>query len=150
MTSFYNNDNLHAACSAGSTQRVQHLIDSGADVDEILGGISPLHIAARSSNTELCKILIYNGADVETVDRDGKSPAFYAARYNNPGCLGELREGGASMDHEIYDPIEDRSTTPVHEAGGYGHALCLEAICSNQENSDVINCTADGETPMHR
>jgi ankyrin repeat protein len=151
MANFHNhaNDNLHAACSAGSVQRCQHLIEQGADVDEIVGGITPLHIAARGSNAELCKLLIVNGADVEIVDRDGKSPAFYAARYNNPGCLAALIEGGASMDHEIYDPVEDRDTTPVHEAAGYGHALCLEAICSHE--NDIINSmTADGETPLHR
>ncbi len=67
-------------CSAarfGRQNRIQQLLDGGADINAQGDGESTaLHQAARIQDLELCKFLIANGADVNAQDRRGQTPLF--------------------------------------------------------------------------
>jgi ankyrin repeat protein len=76
---------LHIACRAGRIDLVQHLLDEGADVNEIppsdhdltfptsyeLG--PPIHYAADHRKLEVVKFLLDHGADATLCDRAGKT-----------------------------------------------------------------------------
>lgn len=64
------------------TTAIEHLLDAGADVNEVDGeGKTALMYAAQRGRRELFEFLLHHGADIHLKDREGKSAYMYAEEY---------------------------------------------------------------------
>lgn len=75
------------------------LLDEGAHVDarDETHGYTPLHVTARAGEYEAARLLLAAGADVNAIDKDGRTPLFYAEdRYNSRKVAKLLREHDAT------------------------------------------------------
>ena len=60
------------ACYSGMKDCVEHLLDSGANVDDqAINGATPLMRAIQSSQPEIVRLLIEKGANVRAETRTG-------------------------------------------------------------------------------
>jgi ankyrin repeat protein len=72
---------LHDAVSMNSTEDINKLLDSGANINE-LGGFfkgSPLYKASAFGKNEIVKLLIKRGANINLKSEHGETPLFVAA-----------------------------------------------------------------------
>ena len=82
-------------------KEIQHLIDTGTDVNEPdENGFTPLMIAANGRNPETVKTLIKAGANVNAVFRSGETPLMQAVRgwCANPEIVKILLNAGANVN----------------------------------------------------
>lgn len=73
---------LHHASNLGRSEIATKLIDGFAIVDcKDNRSRTPMHLAAKSGSVDVIRVLGNAGADPNILDRDYKSPAFYAAQF---------------------------------------------------------------------
>ena len=111
---------LHYAALENDLQKVNVLLDAGADPDAAdRQGFTPLHFAAQQWSVEAAQILLDRGADVDPSDTYGNSPLWTAVfNSNGRGALIELlRSRGAN-------PLRANKAgrTPLGLARQMGHA----------------------------
>jgi ankyrin repeat protein len=90
---------LELAAKRGRTEVAAMLLNAGAKLSmknkESL--LTPLHEAAARGYGKICSLLIEKGADVNMKDDAGKTPLYYAERYQNRGIAAMLKEKGAAV-----------------------------------------------------
>ncbi len=88
---------INACCHKSSSEVIQFLIDSGADVNVLTdNGMTSLMYASRNRNPEVVQLLIDNGADVNAKDDDRWTPLMFASGYNSsPEVIQILIDNGA-------------------------------------------------------
>jgi ankyrin repeat protein/L-ascorbate metabolism protein UlaG (beta-lactamase superfamily) len=98
---------LDLAVKKGQAEMVALLLKAGANVNmkDKESQRAPLHFAAAKGYGKICALLIEKGADIDARDRNGRTPCYYAERYQNRGIAAMLREKGAG-DPEM--PIADK------------------------------------------
>ncbi|XP_078435400.1 ankyrin repeat family protein [Wolffia australiana] len=74
---------LLSAVAAGSVSCLKLLIESGAEVNIMAGGATPLHIAADIGNSDLISILVKAGANPNAEDEEGFKPIQTAVLRSN-------------------------------------------------------------------
>jgi len=91
---------LGRAAYRGEVERVESLLESGADVNSWsnLGSHShtPLMYAVYMGHYEVSKILIEAGADLETPDKAGNAPLMTARRKGSEEIVELLTGAGAT------------------------------------------------------
>ncbi|XP_067013103.2 transient receptor potential channel pyrexia isoform X1 [Anabrus simplex] len=137
---------LHSAVKANSTECLQLLVESRADVNSIEPeGCSPLHLAADLGHVECLKILLNcEGIDVNVKTRDKQATALHLAAENGYSeCVSLLLSKGA-------DPAEknSRGQTALHLAARAQSLECVEALLS-VGGCDVNVLDNDLRTPLH-
>jgi uncharacterized protein len=70
------------AISKGEVEVVQKMIKYGANVNEIVNGMTPLMYAARYNQVEIMEILVQAGANVKEKCKKGFTSAKYAELSN--------------------------------------------------------------------
>ncbi|KOS14104.1 ankyrin repeat protein [Malassezia pachydermatis] len=83
---------LHRAASLGNAPHVLYALENGQPANDVLHGITPLHVAACMGHTACCHLLLRYGADVNAPKGKSKAPG--------PGIEG---------------------STPLHFAAANGH-----------------------------
>ena len=85
---------LHDAVKYGDFQKVQNLIDKGADLNAIdynhypsRNHGTPLGHAAKRGYKDIAKLLINNGADVNGIDNFRRTPLILAATYGHKNIV---------------------------------------------------------------
>ena len=106
---------LHDAAKKGDIAAIAAALDSGADVNEIAGLVSPLYIATINSRLEAVKLLIKRGADVSLSTKFG-SPLHAAAQTGCLDCVKLLVEAGADVN-----ALTPERKPPIHLAKKFGH-----------------------------
>ena len=92
---------LYGIAQAGTPQDMQAAIDKGANVNEAVGGMTPLIIAAwYNKDPEVITMLVKAGADIEARDSvHGKTALLWAAYANpNPEVTAALLKAGADLE----------------------------------------------------
>jgi ankyrin repeat protein len=70
---------LHVACLYGNLERVEQLVEEGADVLVTTNrNETPLHLAALSGAVTVINFLVDEGADISVVDHDDRSVLHWA------------------------------------------------------------------------
>jgi hypothetical protein len=97
------NRTLHQAASAGDLASVKLLIENGADVNETVGGFTPLHKAAERGRKDVVELLIQKGADVNAKGNGDLTPLHLATSWRNPDVAELLIAKGADVNAKDLD-----------------------------------------------
>eukprot|EP01063_Lacrimia_lanifica_P027493 TRINITY_DN386_c0_g1_i2.p2 TRINITY_DN386_c0_g1~~TRINITY_DN386_c0_g1_i2.p2 ORF type:complete len:836 (+),score=420.59 TRINITY_DN386_c0_g1_i2:82-2589(+) len=92
-------DDLIKACAAGDLERLQKLVQNGADVNKgDYDSRYPLHLAAEDGHLECVRFLHEQGADLDVKDRWGNTPLRGAIRNTHNDVADFLKDSGAVTD----------------------------------------------------
>jgi ankyrin repeat protein len=99
---------LRLAVDRGHLEIVSQLLAAGAQTNrqEKESPLTPLHMAAVKGYGKISAKLIEKGADVNMKDKDGKTPLYYAERYQNQSIAAMLKEKGAAIAEK--EKLSDR------------------------------------------
>jgi ankyrin repeat protein len=89
---------LQAACSSGSIETVQMLIDHGADLSPKNRICTSLHVAAATGDVKIMHVLLENGADVNATDGDSKTALYQACQDGQVEMVRMLLGHGADVN----------------------------------------------------
>lgn len=90
---------LSRAAKKGDLEKVQKLIEKGADLDKTdFRGNSPIYHAASKGHADVVDALARAGADVEMDNSFGSTPLHVAARYGHTEVIRVLVTHGANPD----------------------------------------------------
>lgn len=56
-----------------------------------------VHLAAIKNHSSIIQCLMERGAELESTDREGKTPAHYAAQYGSLDCLNLLLKSAVDI-----------------------------------------------------
>ena len=95
---------LHFAAARGEIERVQKLLDEGADIEsKNEHGRTPLYVAAKRGKLDVIKLLLKKGANVNIRDGiGGYSPLHVAAGFKHTEVVGYLLTQGAHVDARTF------------------------------------------------
>ena len=89
------NSQLIEAAMNDQAEKVQALLEAGADVNAAFQGQTVLWLAAAVGGTEIVKILLDAGADVNVKGEDGYTALMYAANAGHTEIVEMLKQAGA-------------------------------------------------------
>eukprot|EP01025_Chloroclados_australasicus_P032834 TRINITY_DN33361_c0_g1_i1.p1 TRINITY_DN33361_c0_g1~~TRINITY_DN33361_c0_g1_i1.p1 ORF type:complete len:540 (+),score=76.32 TRINITY_DN33361_c0_g1_i1:64-1683(+) len=138
---------LHQAVRKGDLQKVHHLIQCNADVNQVdsramVGAGSPLHVAAATNNYNIAIALIRAGANPNIKDKDGRTPLLCAAKLGSLKTAQSLMDANASVMET--DP---QGRIPLHFAVQQGHKDLVHELLMRR--SDPNKPDQDKQTPIH-
>jgi ankyrin repeat protein len=90
---------LDLAVKRGQAEIVALLLNAGAQVNvkDKKSQRAPLHVAAAKGYGKICALLIDGGADVNAEGPEGRTPLYYAVRYQHQGVCSLLKEKGGVL-----------------------------------------------------
>ena len=134
---------IHLASKKGNLNRLNKLIDAGADINIMNNeGRAPIHTACRKGHLGILNRLIGAGAKIDIVDSDGWAPIHLACFYGHLEIVNRLIEAGA----EINIVSNDR-WAPIHTACRKGHLGILNRLIGAGAEINVL--TKTGHAPIH-
>jgi ankyrin repeat protein len=105
--------------------------------------VGPVHKAVMKHSLPEVTQAIAQGRDVNAVDREGRTPLFYAAKDGDSAIAAELIRHGANIN------AQDKSLeTPLHFAARAYRAEVAELLLKNGASVDAQD--AHGNTPLAR
>lgn len=125
MVNDYQNFSIMQAIDNNDVDAIRNAYDQNLEnldnlfLDNIsLELISPIHYAAMKANDpRILKILLDNGTDVDEKSENGKTPLFYALKYNpNPEIAFFLLNNGANpnardhFNHHVYSQLMNNTS----------------------------------------
>lgn len=124
---------LIEAVREGDINRVQQLLEEGADVNfqEEEGGWSPLHNAVKMRREDIVRLLLGHGADPCLRKRNGATPFIVAGIVGHVELLQLFLSKGAQVDER-----DHHGFTAFMEAAWYGK---VEALRFLHENGAEVN-----------
>jgi cytochrome c len=165
-------DPIHEAAVDGDTERVERLLDEGADVNAPDDAGTPLQWALFGGQSATARILLEHGADpnvegpagtpllaatiggdVEVVGLllghgadpnrgDRSTPLIAASQSGNQEIAALLLEHGADASFATFDGV-----TALHKAAERGHLEVARQLVDH--GADVNAITAAGKPPIH-
>jgi len=136
-------DPLHDAAKAGDLERVQQLVDGGANLDVPLQrGETPLIVAALAGQTEVAELLIARGATVQARNDRGFT-ALHAAVYRGHLAVVELL---MANDFNVNDAENRFRATPLHLAAEDDRKDVAEFLVD--KGADLEAKEGNGYTPL--
>ena len=91
-------DPMQTAIEKNDRKAVSEAIKEGADVNEEVGGDTPLLLAAKTGQSSSAQALIEAGADIKARDNTGNGVLHYAAHSGMTGICGLLVDRGIAID----------------------------------------------------
>ena len=134
---------IHTAARYGEKDKVQLLIDQGADVNaKDAEGYTSLHYAAENGHKEVAELLIAQGADVNAKDAQGWRPLHRAAHGGHRDVAELLLDKGADVNAK-----NKWGGTPLRSAVPAGHKAVVELLVAG--GADVNARFGDDYTALH-
>lgn len=135
---------LHLAAASNREEALEVLLQLGADPDTPtqlpdLSGATALHVAARHGSVQLVRLLLKAGASPNAMDRDGRTPLYYATGQ----CVDLLVRAGADLKHKSNDGL-----TPLLAAVTYDcthNQLCALV----RHGADVTAVDSEGNSAVY-
>lgn len=128
------NQELSNAVLAGDADRVNFLIEKGAEVNAPDNqGFRPLHVAAKTRHADMMEILTKHGADPTLLDNNKETPLLYAIMRNHVPSIKALKVAGADLNR-----LSDTGLSPLLIAVTEGSAFAADTL---------LDLGADPKTP---
>ena len=110
--------NLYDAAKEGNLERVQLLVEQGAEKDETFGDRqeTALCVAAEKGHLDIIRYLVEQGSDIEKPDSYDWTPLINLSFSGHLEVARYLLEQGANRDKTIHC-----GWTSLHLAANYGH-----------------------------
>ena len=146
---------LHEAAIDGDVQRVEELLDKGADPDG-LGkeplvhsetGITAMMYATTFGHIEVVKTLLAAGADPNARSLAGRTALHEAASTGRPDFARLLLSCGAEVDARNQNGVTPLISVATQQFGEGGHAGVARVLLSS--GADVNALTNGGRSAMH-
>jgi hypothetical protein len=127
-------DDLAAAAANNDVQRVNAMLDRGADPNARgAHGITPLVSAARAGAVNAIPVLVKRGADPNLrCGVNGWTPILHAIHKNQIGSLPVLIDAGADVNAR-----GDDGRTPLMMAAGYGYAEIISLLIDHGADANA-------------
>lgn len=109
------NEALFESCKTGDFEKVQLLLNSGADPNAQANNSTPLHSAAIYCYMKTSQLLIEYGADVHALNGAGDTPLHLAVDSRFTKTVELLLEHGADIHAR-----NNNGSTPLHQAAKEG------------------------------
>ncbi len=137
---------LALASQHGYTRLVELLLANHANPNGILPlGYTALHYAVREGQTDSVKLLLAANAGVNLRDKDGATPLYLAALYNNHAV--EVVELLLAYKADVNARNSNRKT-PLHVAARESNKDVVALLLANR--ADVNARDNNGDTPLHK
>ncbi|XP_041518853.1 2-5A-dependent ribonuclease-like [Microtus oregoni] len=116
---------LIKAAEEGNVDRIQQLLDRGADVNvcEDIGGWTPLHNAAQLGRVDIADVLLRHGADPHRRKKNGATPFIIAGTHGDVRLLQRFLSEGADVNE-----CDINGFTAFMEAAEYGKVEALRFL----------------------
>ena len=128
---------------SGNKDKVEWLLDRGANINMNFNGFTPLLIASENGHKEVVKLLLDRGANIS--DRSGSIGVGYEALYSTPLTLasehGRIEVVELLLDRGAHINDKDRNGwTSLNCASHQGHKNIVELLlCRGSDISDQHN-----------
>lgn len=135
---------LHAAASIGSAQRVMAVLSSKGSINiDHRGprGWTPRMAAALGGHSRVTEILLGRGASVSVVAGGDYTALHISAHEGHLVVTVQLIKAGADQDAR-----DCQGVTPLHKAAQRGHSTVMAALID--AGADVDCRADDGRTPL--
>ncbi len=129
------NKELMNTASDGNLQKVQKLINAGANVNaQYRSGSTALMCATRGSNKDIIVLLLKHGAQVNTQDHTGLTALMLAAIYSSKDIVALVLEHGAQINAQA-----DTGKTALMHAAYWGNNATVELLLKYGADSSIIS-----------
>lgn len=145
---------LYRAAARGDTEKVERMLDQGANIEFTLFGWTPLMVICSKSHMwdrcslDTVRLLLSRGSNIEAVDGGEKG----LRRSLHLACQHGGHEGGAEVVSALLDAGADMEACsedqwrPLHYAVFFGHDLVVEELL--KRGADTTAMTMLGKTPL--
>ena len=135
-------DTLAIAAARGYVDVVEHLLDSGVDVNSRLPvGATSILVAAANSNAEIVQMLISRRANVNLSDQHGDTPLMAAVRAGSGRSVNLLLSAGANVN-----VVDKSGRTAVWWVSRTDRLDILEQLM--ERGADLNLADENGSTPL--
>ena len=138
---YYIMSDLYAAAKDGDLERVQVLVEQGADKEKGRYGETPLYIATKYGHLTIVRYLAEQGAEMEKANFDGQTPLFWASYLGQLEIVRYLLEQGANTNK-----ASNNGWTTLHWAACRGHLEIAKLLMAY--GADLNSRDRDGLLPI--
>lgn len=132
---------INCAAIAGHFEILKYLVKSGANVNSIFLGRSPLLDASEKGYFEIVKHLIEYGADIELYDLSKRTSFWLACRNNHKKIIRYLFDNNANIN------AQDRhGSTPLHDCVMRRDLITIKLLVGYGADVNIKNVR--GFTPL--
>ena len=134
---------LQAACYAGHSTLVMHLLDIGAEANISTGYFgSALGAAAHNGDLKICRLLLDNNACVDLIDQRNRTSIHFASMNGHLEVIKILLDRGGNLT-----VANSHGSTPLSVACFKGHLEVVKLLLDR--DADLSTTENDGWTPLH-
>ena len=136
---------LHEAAEAGNLERVQMLVEQGADKDKTCrfrNNKTPLCVASCEGHIDVVRYLVEQGADMEKANKQGWTPLIDASSNDQYEVVRYLLEQGANRDKATKN-----RWTSFHYAVAHGYLETAKLLMVY--GADLNARTSLGQLPIN-
>lgn len=124
---------LGIAAMAGHLHVIDTLVEHGADINSLEGGvIPPIHVAARTGQPQLVLYLKKAGVDMNMIDTAGWTPLMTAVEFSKVDVMKALLDSGADIERVETGANQGRA---IHYAAATKTTAQLE--CLIERGADI-------------
>ncbi|XP_038205714.1 2-5A-dependent ribonuclease-like isoform X2 [Arvicola amphibius] len=138
---------LIKAVEEGNVDRIQQLLDRGADVNvcEDIGGWTPLHNAVEHGRVDIVDLLLRHGADPHRRKKNGATPFIIAGLPGDVRLLQRFLSEGADVNE-----CDNNGFTAFMEAAENGRVEALRFLFDKGANVNLRRETTEDKKRMKK
>lgn len=132
---------FHKAVAEGQISKVSRLLDRGADIESLHGGVRPLHVAVAHGHLNIVRMLLSRGAAANSRANDemGYMPLHVAASTGSKEIAQALLKSRCPVDARA-----SNGRTPLYVAASAGLRSMVDWLL--QQGADLEKTVREGET----